>query len=176
MVETVVDTIDDGAVGKDRGETAATGLEQIGLAAHIQKALVLSGKAGRRQVFCGRRTAHRNRDTGAAFFFESAIGCSDLGAEMRRTGGLVNQPPSGGGALGEQRHIVMVEAGEETAKLALDTGPSECLAIGSGGQRETPGYSDPLGPEHRIKLAERCVLAADGGNVAQPDIAEPADI
>ena len=53
VVEAVVDALDDGAVGKDRGEAAAAGLEQVGLAAHIQKALVLAGEAGGRQILGG---------------------------------------------------------------------------------------------------------------------------
>ena len=146
------------------------------LAAHIQKALVLAGKAGGRQVFGRRRAAHRDRDPGAAFLFESAIGRGDLGTKMRGTGGLVNQPAGGGGALGEQCDIVVVEGGEKATQFVLDTGRGERVAVGSGGQREAFGHSDPLGREHRIKLAKRRGLAADFGNVAQPDIAEPADI
>ena len=176
VVEAVVDAIDDGAVGEDRGKAAPAGLEQIALAAHIQKALMLAGKAGGRQVFGGRRAAHRDRDPGAAFLFESAIGRGDFRTEMRGAGGLVNQPAGGGGALGEQCDIVVVEAGKKAAQFVLDTGRGERVAVGSGGQREAFGHSDPFGREHRIKLAKRRGLAADFGNVAQPDIAEPADI
>ena len=176
VVEAVVDAIDDGAVGEDRGKAAPAGLEQIGLAAHIQKALMLAGEAGGRQVFGGRRAAHGNRDPGAAFFFEGAIGRGDFRTEMRIAGRLVNQPAGGNGALGEQCHIVVVECGEKPAQLVLDAGPGERVAIGPSGQREALGHSDPLGCEHRIKLAERRVLAANFGDVAQPDFTEPADI
>ena len=74
VVEAVVDAIDDGAVGEDRGKAAPAGLEHVGLAAHIQKALVLAGEARGRQVLGGRRAAHRDRDAGAAFLLERAIG------------------------------------------------------------------------------------------------------
>src|SRR6516165_1159869 len=101
VVEAVVDAIDDGAVGEDRGEAPAAGLKQIAFAAYIQKALVLASEAGCRQVLGGGRAAHRDRDTGAALLFESTIGCGDLAAEMRRAGGLVNQPAGGCRALRE---------------------------------------------------------------------------
>ena len=83
MVEAVVDAVDDGAVGEDRGEAAPARLEQIVFAAHIEKALMLSGKTRGRQVFGGRRAAHRDRDIGAAFGFERSIRRSDLLAQAR---------------------------------------------------------------------------------------------
>ena len=71
---------------------------------------------------------------------------------------------------------MVVETGKEPAELSLDTRLGERVAVGSGGQREAFGHSDSFGGEHRIKLAERRGLAPDFGNVAQPDIAEPADV
>jgi hypothetical protein len=130
VVEAVIDAIDDGAVGKDRGEAAAASLKQIALATYIQKALVLAGEAGGRQVFGGGRAAHRNRNPGAAFLFESAIGGRDFCTELRGTGGLVNQPAGDGSALGEQRNIVMVEARKKTAKLTPGASRGERVAVG----------------------------------------------
>jgi hypothetical protein len=95
---------------------------------------------------------------------------------MRGAGGLVNQPPGGGGALGEQCDIVVVEAGEKAPQFVLDTGRGERVAIGSSGQREAIGHPDTLRLEHRVELSEGWVFATYLGNVAQPDIAEPADI
>ena len=71
---------------------------------------------------------------------------------------------------------MVVETGKEPAELSLDTRLGERVAVGSGGQREAFGHSDSSGREHRIKLAMRRGLAADFGNIAQPDLAEPADI
>ena len=85
---------------------------------------------------------------------------------MRRTRGLVNQPTGDGGALAEQRHIVVVEAGEKPVKFVLDPRRGERVAVGSCGQRKAFSHPYPFGGEHRIKLAERRSLAADFGNVA----------
>ena len=79
-------------------------------------------------------------------------------------------------SLGEQRDIVMVETGEEPAQFVFDARCGERVAVGSGGQREAFGYSNPFEREHRIELAERGSFAANFGDVAQPDIAKPADI
>ena len=81
MVEAVVDAIDDGPVGEDRGKAAPAGLDHVGFAAHVQETLVLPGKARGRQIFGGRRTAHRDRDPGAALLFERTIGRGDLLAQ-----------------------------------------------------------------------------------------------
>ena len=78
MVESVVDPVDDGAVGEDRGEAAPARLEQGRLAVDVEKALVLAGKAGGRQVLSGRRAAHRDGKVLAAVAFERAIGVGNL--------------------------------------------------------------------------------------------------
>ena len=66
---------------KQRRQASTTSV----FAAHIQKALVLPGEAGGRQVFGRRRAAHCDRDVGAAFLFERAIGGRDL---LRRCAAL----------------------------------------------------------------------------------------
>ena len=83
--------------------------------ADVEKAVVLAGEAGRRQVLGGRRTARRDRDIGAALFFERAIGRRDLGSQTCIAGGLVDELPGGSGALGAQRDVMMVEAGKQPA-------------------------------------------------------------
>ena len=100
MVEAVVDAIDDGAVGEDRGEAAPAGFDQFGLAADVEIALVLTGKARRRQILGGRRAAHGDGDTGAVLLFERAIGTRDLLAQPRAAGRLVDDPASRCGPLG----------------------------------------------------------------------------
>ena len=112
MVEAVVDAIDDGAVGEDRRKAAPAGFDHVGLAAHIQKALMLTGEARGRQVLGGRRAAHRDRDASAAFPLERVIRSRNLFAQPRLAGRLVDDPAGGRGPLGEERHIVMVEIRE----------------------------------------------------------------
>ena len=173
VVEAVVDPINDGAVGKDRGKTAPARLDCIGLAAHVQKALMLPGETGGRQILGGRRAAHRDRDFGTASLLEPAVGVRDLCTECRIAGGVVNETASDGSALGKQRHIMMVEAREQPAKFHLDPSLGQRCAIGPRGQCETFGYSVA---EQRAQFAKRCGLAADRRHILQSDILEPADM
>ena len=48
VIESIVDAVGDRAVGEDRSEAATAGLEQCVGAAHVEKAVVLPGKARRR--------------------------------------------------------------------------------------------------------------------------------
>ena len=82
MIEAVVDAVDDAAIGEQRGEAAAAGLEQIVVAADVKVALMLAGEAGGGQVFRGGRTAHRDSHAGAGFAFQGAVGLVD-GARSR---------------------------------------------------------------------------------------------
>ena len=141
MVEAVVDAIDDGAVGEDRRKAAPAGFDHVGLAAHIQKALMLTGEACGRQVLGGRRAAHRDRDAGAAFPFERVIGSGDLFAQPGVAGRLVNDLSCGRGPLSEKRHIVMVEIREQSAQLLPGLGFAERVAVGRRSQREP--FRDP---------------------------------
>ena len=136
MVKAVVDAIDDGAVGEDRGEAAPAGLDHIVFAAHVEKALVLPGEAGGRQIFGGGRTAHGDRDAPPAFLFERAIGSGNLLAQPLHSRSPHRRAARRGGALGEQRHIVMIEIRHQPAQLVLDAGRGERVAIGFGGQRK----------------------------------------
>ncbi len=133
MVEAVVEAIDDGAVGEDRRKAAAARVDHLVFAVHIQKALMLPGEAGGRQILGGRRTAHGDRDPDAAFLFETAIGGRDLRANRRIAGGVIHETASGGGALGKQRHIVMIEAQEQPTKFHLDPSLDQRCAIGLRG-------------------------------------------
>ena len=173
VVEAVVDAIDDGAVGEDRGEAAPARLDYIGLAAHVQETLMLPGETGGRQILGSRRAAHRDCDFGTASLFERPVGGRDFGAKCRVAGGVVNQAAGGGGAFGKQCHIMMVEAREKPAQFCPNPALGERRAIGLRGQRETVGH--PLAQE-RAQFAKRCGLAADRGHVLQSDILERADM
>ena len=83
MVESIVDAIGDRAIGENGCKAAAAGFEQIVGAADIQKTLVLAGKARRRKIFRGGRTADGNGHIRAVLRLELPIGAADLFAEAR---------------------------------------------------------------------------------------------
>ena len=176
VVEAVVDPVDDRAVGEDRGEAPAAGLEQRGLAAHVQEALVLSGKTRIRQVFGGRRTAHRDRDIAAALAFELGIGGADMVAQTAVSGCVVDDLARFTGALGKRSDIAMVETGQQRPQPVPDAGGGQRFAISMGGQGKAIRHADAFLRERRIKFAKRGVFAAHLGYVGVPQIGEPADI
>ena len=117
MIEAVVDAIDDCPVSEDRGKAPSASLDHISLAAHVQETLVVPGETRSRQIFGGRRAAHRDRDPGAAFGLQRAIGRRDLAAQIRIAGGFVDQLPGCRSALTEQRNIVVIEIGEKAGAI-----------------------------------------------------------
>jgi hypothetical protein len=94
------------------------GLDHFGLAAHVQEALMLPRKARGRQVFGGRRTAHRNCDPGAVFLLEPAICRGDLATQMSISGRRIDNFAGGRSTLRKKPHIVVIKIAEEPAQLA----------------------------------------------------------
>ena len=109
VIEAVVDAIDDGAVGEQRGKAAPAGLEQVLLATDVQIALVLTGEARGRQILGGRRAAHGDRHVGAVLLLELAIGGSDRlrAAPPCRSPHRRSRAPCG--TLRQKRDIGLVE-------------------------------------------------------------------
>ena len=74
MIEAIVVAIDDGAIGEHRREAAAARLEQLVRAADVEEALMLAGKARRRQILGRGRAADGHGDTLAILLFEPPVG------------------------------------------------------------------------------------------------------
>jgi hypothetical protein len=113
VVEAVVDAINNGAVGEQRGKALPASLEHVVRAADIQIALMLAGEAGGWQVLGGGRAAHRDRDVVAVFRFQFAVGLHDRLAQCIGGGGGVDNLPSRARAFREQRHVGDIEAIEQ---------------------------------------------------------------
>src|SRR5579875_364533 len=116
MVEAVVDAIDNGPIGEQRGKAAPARLHNRVLATDIEKAFVLSGKAGVRQIFGRRRTAYRDRNASSAFLLKRAVSGADLGGEAGIAGGFIDDLARRRGAFGQRAYIAMVETGEQPAQ------------------------------------------------------------
>ena len=154
VVEAVVDAVNDGPVGENRGKAAPARLDHVGLAAHVQETLMLPGEARSRQVLGRRRAAHRDCDSSAAFLLERAIGRGHLAAQMSISRRRIDNFAGGLSTLGKKPHIVVIKIAEQPAQLAPGAGCSKCLAIGASSQRETFGHSPAIRSEHRIELAQ----------------------
>src|SRR5271169_3063758 len=114
---------------------------------------MLTGKARGRQVLGSRRAAYCDRDLGTAYLFECTVGLGDLRAQMGRTGRLVYDLARGRRPLGQQRHIMMVEAREEPVQLIPGTSLCERVAVRLRRQDEAFGHPDALCREHPMEFA-----------------------
>ena len=90
MIKALVDAVGNRAIGEDRGKAASAGFEQIVRAAHIEKAVVLAGKARGRQILRGCGTPHRDGSAGASLALELPISFHNLLAQRCRIHRLVD--------------------------------------------------------------------------------------
>src|SRR5262249_16805362 len=81
--------------------TPPASFDHRGLAADVQKALVLPGKARIREVFGGRRTARRDGHASTALVLEGPIGVRNFPDDMGIAGGLVDELSSRCRPLGQ---------------------------------------------------------------------------
>ena len=176
VIESVVDAIDDAAVGEQRGEALTAGLEQVVGAGDVEVGLVLAGEARGRQILGGRGAAHGDGDIGSVLLFERLVGGCDALAHRLRAGGGVDDPAGLGGVLREQREVGDVEVVQQRAQRRPGVGRLQGFVIGLRGQREAVGNADALRTEFVIHLAERGVLSADQRDVVIADALEPAKI
>jgi hypothetical protein len=103
MVEALRDAVADGAVGEQRGEAAPAGVKQRGLAPDVEVALLLAGKARRRQILGRGARAHRDVDGIAAPATprQLAVGARHLGGKGLRKFAVEERLPDRGARFGE---------------------------------------------------------------------------
>ena len=90
---------------------------------------MLAGKAGVRQLFGCRRTAHGDCGTLAALLLERAIGTDDLLVQGGIAGRFIDDPACGGGAPGEERDLADIEI-HQAAQFLAGAGGVQRVAIG----------------------------------------------
>ena len=144
MVESVVDAIDDRAVGEERGEALAAGLDNVIVAADVEIALVLAGEARRRQILRGRRTAHRDGDIGAVLSLQLLIGGDDFPPQRFGPGRIVDDLSRLRAALLQKLDVDAVDAVHEPAQLFFGPRPSKRVVIGANGEREAVRHAHSL--------------------------------
>ena len=84
VVEVALDAIADRPVGEERRQAALVGIDQQGLAAHVQVGIVLACEARGRQVLCGGRGADRHTHVLAVFRDQCAPAFADLLLDLAR--------------------------------------------------------------------------------------------
>ena len=177
MVEAVVDAVDDGAVGEERGEAApARASSSAASPADVQEALLLAGEARLRQILGGRARADRHR---------RLIG-PGLARERPYAETIASSRPAGSGAdstsarslaprRGQRGHVLAGHPFEDGGEPVAQAVAVEERPVGVRGDRESVGNANPGRAELAVELTERRRLAADQGHVSQPDLPEPLD-
>ena len=175
MIETVVDAIDDRAIGEEGGEALPARLEHIVGAADVEIALVLAGEAGRRQVLGGGRTANGDRDIGAVLGLELAVGGGDRLTHRLAPGRRIDDPPRLGAARGEKLDVGDVEIVQQRVQRLPDLRGLHGAVIDVDREREAVGHAHALGGHFAKHFAERRVFATHRGHVFQANGLEPTD-
>ena len=176
VVETLQPAIGDRPVSEERGIAAPAGFEQRHFAPHVQKGLLLAGKARLGQVLGGRRRAHRDRQVlGAGPFGQFLIGGQDVGADIVRPFALEDRAPDRLACLLQRQPAII-----EPFDLILDEGVQIIVRqigaerVGRGGKAS--GHRNALAAKLLHHLAERGILAADLGDVSACQFLEKDDI
>ena len=176
VVEALVDSVVDGAIGEKAGKTAAARIEQALVALDVQIRILLAGEARRGQVLRGRRAAHGETHVLSVLLLKRAVAIQDLACQIVGQSGTVDDLP---GALGFPRQRGDI-GGVEVVEFGMQAIPRGCLvqhvAIGRSGDGEPVRHTDALIGQLLQHLAERCVLPADQWHVVDAEVLEEADI
>ena len=90
VVEALVDSVMNGAIGEQAGETTSARVEQTLFAVDVEIRILLAGEARRRQVLGGRRAPHRETDLLAVLLLKLAVGIQNLGGQIVGEPGAVD--------------------------------------------------------------------------------------
>ena len=144
VVEALVDSVMNGAISEQAGETTAARVEQALFAFDVEIRILLAGKARRRQVLGGRRAPHSETDLLAVLLLKLAVGIQNLGGQIVGEPGAVDDL-TGALAFTRQRGDV---GGVEIVELGMQTVPGAGLvqhvAIRLGGDGEPVRDADAL--------------------------------
>ena len=144
MVEALVDSVVNGAIGEEAGEATAARVEQALLALDVEVRILLAGEARRGQVLRSCGAAHGETDLLAVLLLKGAVGAQNLGGQV------VGEPRAVddlSGALGfscQRGHIGGVEVVEFSVQTVPGTGLVQHVAIGRGGDGEPVRDADAL--------------------------------
>ena len=144
VVEALVDSVVNRAIGEQAGKATAAGVEQALFALDVEIRILLAGEARRRQVLGGRRTPHGETDVLAVLLLKLAVAIQNLGGQIVGEPGAVDDLT---GALaftrqgGDVGGVEIVELGMQTIPCA---GLVQHVAIRLGGDGEAVRDADAL--------------------------------
>ena len=176
MVEALVDSVVDGAIGEKTCETTAARVEQTLVTLDVEVRILLAGEARRREILGGRGAPDGEADVLAVLLLKLAVCSQNLAGQVVGESSAVDDLPRTFG-FPRQRGDV---GGVDVVELGVQPVPGTCLvqhvAIGRSGDGEPVRNADVLAGQLLEHLAQRSVLAADERHVLDADLLEKADV
>ncbi len=176
VIESMLDSVDDRAIGEERGETASAGRDEGVGASHAEVRLLLSGEARLGEILGRRARADGHARIRPAFLPEDAVGVADLPLESGWPRCLQDELAKGSPGLGQDGHVLARHVLQEGRHPAPESGLVEERGVRLAGDREAVRYLDARGGQFAVELAERGVLAPDAWQIVEADIPKPRDV
>ena len=177
VLEAVVHAVGDGAVVVQGGEHFLHLAHDVVFAGDVEEGFLLAGEARIRQVFRGRRGAHRHGDFGGARVGAHLAVTGADGLVQRRRQRRVHHPAADFGAgLDQFADVLDVQRLQAAVHALRQLVEVDELAIGIRGGRETAGHGHAELAQMTDHLAEGGVLSAHLGQIGQTQFVQPQDV
>ena len=176
VVEALVDSVVNGAIGEEAGEATAARVEQALLALDVEIRILLAGEARRRQVLRSCGAAHGETDLLAVLLLKGAVGTQNLGGQIVGQPRAVDDLSGAFGFSCQRGDIGGVEVVEFGVQTVPGAGLVQHVAIGLGGDGESVRHADALPGQLLEHLAQRGVLSADQRHVVDAEVLKEADV
>ena len=170
------DPIRDRPIGEERCEAPLACVEQRRLARNVEEALELTCEARGRQILRCRARTHSDiavlpPETTAEFAIRHADSFGDIGRPCACNNGVAY-----GLTRGSQRDLTGRERRELGGEDRAQTVRVEECPVGRRRRREAGGGANARIREGSRHLPQRCILAANLGQVSSANVREPSDI
>ena len=176
VIEAICVAIDDRPIGEGRRKALSARLFELGDALDVEEAVMLPGKARRRQIFGGGGTANSDRDPRPVHRFEFSIALHEHRSDPVRTRCGVDEGPSFGSRSGQAVDVIRADPVEQGRQLRPGAARSKRLAVHFRRQGEAVRHLHTLPGQRRDHLAQRRILPADRCQISGANVPEPADM
>ena len=177
MIKIIVYPIGNGAIVEKRGVDLMHALEEVFLAAHVQKGFLLAGEGSFRQVFRGGGRSYGDgefRRVGSALQGPPAF--QHLLLQPRREGRLQHPSPDLCADFGKALDVVDIEGCKGTANLFVEPVLREKIPVSVRRGGEAARYRDTGVGEAGDHLADGGILAANQLDVGVLQFLERNDV
>ena len=176
VVEALVDSVVDRAIGEKTCETTAARVEQALVTLDVEVRILLAGEARRGQILGGRRAPHGEADLLAVLLLKRAVRAQNLGGQVVGETSAVDDLPGAFGFSCQRGDVGGVDVVEFSVQTVPGTGLVQHVAIGRGGDGESVRHADALPGQLLDHLAQGGVLSADQRHVVDAEVLKEADV